>query len=268
MISMTDYELFNLNELNGWIIGSDFDKNTPYHSSLLQLGRTNYLYPWKDPKFHYHTKSIEVYLVIHGELWILIDEIAVKLKEKSMLLVQPGTFHAVIGGKGLIQHYGMKIPSEGDKKVINEDNADYEKLIKSISNSSFNERPYSQLDPKLGFVADLKEKNNINKWLIGLWDVKYETEKFCFAYINLETLEEKNAHSHQDHLHYHTKSTEWYFTFNNSQELLVKNQKVVVPEGFLLKIPKGVHHKQLSLSFPFEGATIRTPILNDKIIID
>ena len=267
MILMTDYELFNLNELNGWIIGSEFDKNTPYNSSSFQLGRTDYLYPWKDPKFHYHTRSIEVYLVLHGELWILIDEIAVKLKEKSILLVQPGVFHAVIGGKGLIQHYGMKIPSKGDKKVIKEDNADYEKLIKSISKSGFNERPYSQIDPKHGFIADLDDKNNINCWLIGLWDVKYETEKFCFAYINFETLEERNAHTHQDHHHYHSESTEWYFTFRNSQEIFVKNKKVVVPEGYLLKIPKGVPHKQSSMSFPFEGATIRTPILDDKIII-
>ena len=38
MILMTDYELFNLNELNGWIIGSEFDINTPYYSSLFQLG--------------------------------------------------------------------------------------------------------------------------------------------------------------------------------------------------------------------------------------
>ena len=87
MILMTDYELFNLNELNGWIIGPEFDINTPYYSSLLNLGRTNYLYPWKDPKFHYHTKSIEIYLVLHGELWIIVDKIAVKLKEKSILLV-------------------------------------------------------------------------------------------------------------------------------------------------------------------------------------
>ena len=264
---MTDYELFNLNELNGWIIGSEFDEKSPYYSSLFQLGRTNYLYPWKDPKFHYHTKSVEVYLVLHGELWILIDENAVKLKEKSILLVRPGIFHAVIGGKGLIQHYGMKVPSKGDKKVIKEENDDYEKLIKSISKSSFNERSYHQLNPNHGFIADLKVESNINCWLIGLWDVKYETEKFCFAYINFETLEERNAHTHQDHLHYHSESTEWYFSFKNSQELFVKDKIVKVPEGCLLKIPKGVPHKQLSLSFPFEGATIRTPILDDKIII-
>ena len=127
MILMTDYELFNLNELSGWIIGSEFDEKSPYYSSLFQLGRSDYLYPWKDPKFHYHTISIEVYLVLHGELWILVDEIVVKLKEKSILLVQPGVFHAVIGGKGLIHHYGMKIPSNGDKKVIKEENDDYEK---------------------------------------------------------------------------------------------------------------------------------------------
>jgi len=265
---MTDYELFNLNELNGWIIGPEFDINTPYYSSLFNLGRTNYLYPWKDPKFHYHTKSIEIYLVLHGELWIIVDKIAVKLKEKSILLVQPGIFHAVIGGKGLIQHFGMKIPPKEDKKIIKEKIDDYEKIIENITKSGFNQSPYRQLDPNHGFVADLKNESNINCWLIGLWDVQYETEKFCFAYINLETLEEKNAHSHQDHLHYHTESTEWYFTFKNSQELLVKNKNVVVPEGYLLKIPKGVPHKQLSLSFPFEGATIRTPILDDKIILE
>ena len=265
---MTDYELFNLNELNGWIIGSEFDEKSPYYSSLFQLGRSNYLYPWKDPKFHYHTRSIEIYLVLHGELWVIIDKIAVKLKEKSILLVQPGVFHAVIGGKGTIQHYGMKIPSKGDRKVIQEKNDDYEKVIGSITKSGFNQSPYRQLNPKHGFIADLKENSNINCWLIGLWDVKYETEKFCFAYINFKTLGEKNTHSHQDHLHYHSESTEWYFTFKNSQEIFVNDKNVKVHEGYLLKIPKGVPHKQSSMSFPFEGATLRTPILDDKIILN
>ena len=265
---MTDYELFNLNELNGWIIGSDFDIKTPYYSSLLQLGRTNYLYPWKDPKMHYHTQSIEIYLVLHGELWIIVDKIAVKLKEKSILLVHPGIFHAVIGGKGLIQHYGMKIPSKGDEKVIKENNDDYEKIIGFITKSGFNQSPYRQLDPSKGFIADLEEEGNINRWLIGLWDVKYETEKFCFAYINFKTIEEEKANNHPDHLHYHSKSTEWYFTFKKSQEILVNDKIVKVPEDYLLKIPKGVPHKQSSMSFPFEGATIRTPILDDKVILE
>ncbi|QEE15578.2 cupin domain-containing protein [Promethearchaeum syntrophicum] len=264
---MTDYELFNLNELNGWIIGSEFEKNTPFYSSLFQLGRTNYLYPWKDPKFHYHTESIEIYLVLQGELWVIVDEIAVILKEKSILLVQPGIFHSVIGGKGLIQHFGMKIPSMEDKKIIKEEKDDYENKIEKITKSGFNQSPYKQLDRNHGFIADLKEESNINCWLIGLWEVKYKTEKFCFAYINFDTLEEKNAHIHQDHFHYHSESTEWYFTFKNSQELLVNDTIVKVPEGYLLKIPKGIPHKQISMSFPFEGATIRTPIQDDKIIL-
>ena len=162
----------------------------------------------------------------------------------------------------------MKIPAKEDNKIIKEKNDDYERIIEIITKSGFNQSSYRQLDPNHGFVADLEEESNINCWLIGLWNVKYETEKFCFAYINFETSEEKNAHNHQDHLHYHSKSTEWYFTFKNSQEIFVKDKNVVVPEGHLLKIPKRVPHKQSSMSFPFEGATIRTPILEDKIILE
>ena len=228
MVLMTDYELFDLNELNGWIIGSEFDKNTPFYSSLFQLGRTNYLYPWKDPKFHYHTKSIEIYLVLHGELWIIIDEIAVKLKEKSLLLVQPGVYHSVIGGKGLIQHLGMKIPPQEDKKIVKDFKDDYEEMVKKITTSGFNQSLYQQLDPNHGFIADLKEDSNINCWLIGLWNVKYETEKFCFAYLNFNTIEEEKADNHPNHLHYHSESTEWYFTFKNSQSILVNDTIVII----------------------------------------
>ena len=74
---------------------------------------------------------------------------------------------------------------------------------------------------------------------------------------------------HPNELHYHSKSTEWYFTFKGSQELLVGGTKVIVPEGQLLRIGEYCPHKISWREYPFEGMTVRTPIIpGDKVVIE
>ncbi|NPD90247.1 MAG: hypothetical protein HGN29_16165, partial [Asgard group archaeon] len=88
------YTLYNLENKNGWLLSSFKGKDDNCYSPLLQFGRTNFQEPWQDPNFHSHSISLEIYLLIEGELWHVVDEVPIIMKGRSLLLVQPGISHS------------------------------------------------------------------------------------------------------------------------------------------------------------------------------
>lgn len=110
------YCLYNLTNKQGWLLSHQHQKD--HYSPFIQFGRTNFSNPWSDPEIHYHTTAQELYFVLQGELWLTVEEIPIVLPERSCLLVRPRIPHTVVGGKGKIQHFGMKIPHILDEKVI------------------------------------------------------------------------------------------------------------------------------------------------------
>lgn len=82
--------------------------------------------------------------------------------------------------------------------------------------------------------------------------------------------QEDKATKHKNELHYHTRSEEWYFTFRGEQQLVINKKKVKVPEGHLLRIGSKVPHNIATRTYPFEGMTMRAPLIieGDKVVID
>lgn len=253
--------IYDLKDKRGWIIGCFKEKNN--YDSYLQLGKTSFIEPWSDPDIHYHTQAQELYIVLNGEMWIQVgDDTILRVKEKGLLLVQPNVPHSVIGGKGKIQHIGIKVPHEKDKKinVRKNESAINEEYIQKYNRNSINSSK--------GFLADLNDNKNQNCWLLGLGTATYKTKELCLAFMSYADENEMKKDEHDDSLHYHSKSTEWYLSIKGDQEILVEEDQITVPEGCLLKIPTMKAHKILSYSYPFEGFTMRTPIfLNDKVTL-
>ena len=235
-----------------------------WYSKWLQLGRTNYIPPWNDGKFHYHTTSQEIYYVIQGELWIIIDDFPIILEQNNLLLVEKNIPHALVGGEGRIQHYMMKIPHEKDEKIVlhNAPTIEEFKLFK-VGNKE-------NLPKKYGFFANLNESKNQNCWLIGYGNSNHLSDSLGLAYMYIQDKADAEQQNHPNENHFHEENEEWYFVINGEQELLVQNEKVKVGAHQLLKIPPNVQHKHLKfLQYPFQGMTIRVPNKKgDKVIVD
>ncbi|MCG3220700.1 MAG: hypothetical protein H7641_04905 [Candidatus Heimdallarchaeota archaeon] len=260
-----DFTLYELDNKQGWILSSFKEQDDINYSPLLQFGRTNFCEPWQDPNFHSHTISLEIYLLIEGELWHIVNDIPIIMKGRSLLLVQPGVSHSIIGGKGKIQHFGMKIPHQSDEKIIDEKPRDLNKLTEGMKSRVIS----NVLESSIGFYIDLNEEENQNMWQLGIGHSLYYTEEFCLAYVNFLTEEKRKTVDHKETYHYHKQSTEWYLTLVGQQIFLIADEIITAEAGTLLRIHKGVPHKVVSRDYPFEGVTIKTPVVKgDKYVLE
>lgn len=255
------YHLYNLQSKGGWLLSPKH--HDEYHSALIQFDRTNFLDAWFDSTVHYHTISIELYLVMHGEMWLQIGDSYLALKEGNLLLVQPGVPHAVVGSKGPIQFFGFKIPCITDEKIV----------VRELTEEETNKKPQfincKDLDIKNGFVANLSQKEYQNYWIFGFGIAKYLVEEFSLAYMIFENEKEDSSLENYNDFHFHKTSEEWYFTFRGLQEFQTDEEKVLVPEGHLLRIGTGVPHKINHRQYPFEGMVLRAPLTrDDKVIVN
>lgn len=258
------FVLYDLNEKKGWILSSFKDEEDIHFSPLLQLGRTNFCNPWEDQDFHHHTTSLELYLLNEGSLWVVVDGNSIKMDGCSLLVVQPGISHSVVGGEGKINHYGMKIPHSEDNKILDETPSNIQKLkekMKFITEEA-------TLESSVGFYVDFNKQANQNQWILGHGEARFKTAELCLAYMNFQNITDFETAQHPNELHYHKESTEWYLTLEGGQKLLVNNEEIVVQEGNLLRIKEYTPHKLLHYVYPFRGVTIRTPDApGDKIVL-
>ena len=259
------YSLYDLNDKKGWILSSFLDKNDLHYSPLLQFGRTNFCDPWQDPSFHYHTVSQEIYFLVEGELWHLVNDVPILMKGRSLLLVQPGVSHSIIGGKGKIQHFGMKIPHKDDEKIIDTKTRNLDDILELMNKGDIE----NKLDSSDGFFIDLNQKKNQNTWQMGIGHALYYTEEFCLAYVNFQQKKDQQAVDHKETYHYHKHSTEWYLTLRGKQIFIIDGESITANTSTLLRVNKGILHKIISRDYPFEGVTIKTPVIKgDKYVIE
>jgi len=84
---------------------------------LIQLGYNVVREAWRDQN-HLHTDSEEWYIVLKGKLDVEINREIVSVGPKEILGVKRNVQHRVVGGKGLIEEFSLRVPSVEDKKVI------------------------------------------------------------------------------------------------------------------------------------------------------
>jgi mannose-6-phosphate isomerase-like protein (cupin superfamily) len=259
------YTLYDLDDKQGWILSSFVDRNDLHYSPLLQFGRTNFCDPWQDPSFHSHTISQELYLLIEGELWHVVNDVPILMKGRSLLLVQPGVSHSIIGGKGKIQHFGMKVPHKEDEKIIDTKTRTLDSILELMNKGDIE----NKLDSSDGFFIDLNQKKNQNTWQMGIGHALCYTEEFCLAYVVFQTEEEQKSVDHKETYHYHQESTEWYLTLKGEQLFLIDGKDLTAKSNTLLRVNEGTPHKVTSRIYPFEGVTIKTPVVKgDKYVLE
>lgn len=227
---------------------------------LITIGHTALVPPWSDANIHQHRSSEEFYLLLQGQLHLVIYDIRISLRQSELLMVRPGVPHAVIGGAGAIEYFGIRAPALDDKQVVGE-------LVTDIPLLSEEERLISA---EWGCRIPLDTPQHQNCWLVGEESALFASQNLALAYLDFPTQETANAGLGTRHqLHYHQKSWEYYTVLMGEKVLLIEGEQVSIQAGETLAVPPAVKHTLYSRQAPFQGFTVRVlVVLDDKIVVN
>ncbi len=239
---------------NGYII-NPHDTQVPHN--LLALGHTAGIEPWRDPVLHVHAASDEMYCLLQGELYFLVDEVQINLRAFEILLVRAGSAHAVLGGLGAIEHIGLRTPALEDKSHCGDIPVD---LTRPIAGPR-------DVFSHWGARLSLDKPEHQNTWLIGSGSATVASAHISLAYLNFPTHESANAGIGSRHrLHFHEHSWEYYLVLQGEKTLQIGDEQVTIVAGELLEVPPGLPHTLASRQAPYSGFTLRVPaVLDDKV---
>ena len=215
--------------------------------------------PWADPDVHVHQSSEEFYILLRGELGLLVAGVLVTLKPMEVLMVKPRVPHAIVQGMGSIEHFGLRAPAPSDRQAVGKPPAE-------LPPASMEESRELRCD--WGYRIPLQEERNRNCWLIGYGSARFTSSHLILAYLDFPTAEAANAGIGSRHrLHLHQASWEYYVVLEGTKTLRVEDELVTIKAGELLEVPPGVRHTLHGRQAPYRGFTLRVPILDydDKV---
>lgn len=242
-------------EHSGWIVDPRLESE-PHN--LLGIGHTACIEPWRDPDLHQHQESEEFYLLLQGELWLWIAGARVTLQPRELLMVRPRVAHAVLGGQGKIEHFGLRAPCLEDRHPTG-------KIPDLLPPTGPVEREFRA---DWGCRIPLSRAENHNRWLLGTGMAKYASQHIICAYLNFPTEQAANAGiGTRLRRHYHQRSWEYYTVLQGCKVLEIGDELVNVEAGEIVAVLPGVWHNIHHRQAPFEGFTLRVPVLdeNDKV---
>jgi mannose-6-phosphate isomerase-like protein (cupin superfamily) len=226
---------------------------------LVTIGHSAQVAPWADPDIHLHESSEEFYILLRGELWLLVAGELVTLKPMEVLMVKPRVPHAIVRGAGSIEHFGLRAPAIGDRQKVG---IPPEELPPACREKS------RELRCDWGTRIPLEEERNRNCWLIGYGAARFPSSHLILAYLDFPTVEAANAGIGSRHrLHLHQESWEYYVVLEGTKTLRVEDELVTLKAGEMLEVPPGVRHTLYARQAPYQGFTMRVPILghDDKV---
>ena len=238
----------------GYIISPETSSS---ENNLIALRHTGSVTPWSDLNVHKHRKSEEFYILIEGQLKIQVRDFLISLQSNEILMIKPKIPHAIVGGTGDIEHFGIRTPAIEDKLVEGE--------INQNARMMYEEKRLVSDD--WGHRMPLNIPEHQNCWLIGAGIAKFKSEHMIMAYLDFPTDEAANAGVGTRHrMHLHERSWEYYLALQGCKTLQVEDRLVTIEAGEILKVPPQVRHTLHSRQAPYQGFTIRVPVeLNDKI---
>lgn len=252
MESFPQYTKYVFHERSGWIVDT---RGTTVPHSLVGIGHTAFLSPWSDPYVHFHKHSEEFYLLLHGELEFSIAGIRLTLQPHELLMVLPNIPHAIIGGKGRIEHFGIRAPFTSDKQIVSDIPADFPEATNSDR----------EIKANWGCRIPLTATENQNCWLIGWGAIKQQSSHLILAYLNFSTHKLANAGIRTRlRMHYHKEAWEYYVALRGKKVLQIEDELVTVNAGEIVEVPPHVRHNVYRREAPYEGFTLRVPITDES----
>ena len=252
MESPAPYTLYSFEGRSGYVVPADTTHQ------LVAIGHTAMVEPWRDRNLHSHTQAEEYYLLLHGELELLVAGLRITLKPAEILMVRPQVPHAIVTGAGMIEHIGIRAPAGSDRQSAGE--------TPSPLPAATHEQA-REVRRDWGCRVPLQAAANQNCWLFGFGSARFPSAQLAFAYLNFPTVEEANDGIGTRHrLHLHRQSWEYYVVFQGTKTLQVEDELVVVCAGEILEVPPQVKHTLYRRQAPYQGVTFRVPTgFDDKV---
>ena len=228
--------------------------------NLISIGHSAFVSPWSDPSIHQHNLSEEYYFLLNGQLDLVMEGFCITLQPNEILMVKPNVPHAVFGGTGKIEYFGIRTPALDDKQVVSELKTDAPLIHESDR----------LVSGEWGHRIPLDLPQHKNCWLFGAGSALYTSQHFVMAYLDFPTHETANEGIGTRHqLHFHQNSWEYYAILVGEITLLIDAVQVSIRPGEILAVPPKVKHTLFSRQAPYKGFTIRVPVeLNDKIVVE
>ena len=225
---------------------------------LVTIGHTAHVAPWRDPSIHSHEHAEEYYLLLNGELELLVAGFLITLKPREILMVRPQVPHAIVAGAGMIEHIGIRAPASRDKQPAGE-------IPRPLPAAT--QEQERELQCNWGCRVPLQATMNQNCWLFGVGSVRFASAQLTFAYLNFPTVEEASAGIGTRHrLHLHKRSWEYYVVLQGTKTLQIENEIVEIRPGEILEVPPQLKHTLYGRQAPYEGFTFRVPAgFDDKV---
>ena len=151
--SCLPYSILNFQDATGYVLRNP--------QKLIAFGHTASIDPWCDPNVHLHTHSEEYFFLRKGELRFSIDDFQLILHANEILMVYPGVPHAILGGTGRIEHFGIRTPDRDDKQIVGELKQDLPFLDES----------QRLISGEWGHRIPLDLPQHKNCWLIGSFGI-------------------------------------------------------------------------------------------------
>ena len=254
MSNHVKYTKYTFRGRSGYVV----PHNSDALRELIAIGHTASVAPWTDPDVHMHEGSEEYYVLLQGELWILVAEFLVTLRSREILMVRPQVPHAIVRGEERIEHLGIRVPALSDKRAVGRIPAELPRVGEE------NER---ELRCDWGYRIPLEDVRNQNRWLIGLGSARFQSSHLILAYLNFPTAEAANAGIGTRHrLHLHERSWEYDTVLEGTKTLWIEDELVELKAGEILEVPPRVKHTLHGRKTPYKGFTLRVPVaLDDKV---
>lgn len=228
--------------------------------TLLALGHTAHIDPWQDAVMHVHDMAEEAFLLLQGRLKFAVADFLITLQPDELILIRPGVPHAIIGGEGQIEHFGIRAPALNDKQEKGE-------LPRGLKPTYEDSRLVAG---EWGFRVPLAKSQHQNCWLIGAGEALFASQYMSLAYLDFPTTAAANAEMGTRHqLHFHRESWEYYLALQGSKTLQIEDRLITIQAGELLEVPPSVEHTLHSRGAPYRGITIRVPLRpGDKVFVE
>ena len=233
-----------------WLPGATHNRVAVRHSANV--------HPWADETIHFHEDSEEYYFLRSGRLWLLVNNQTLTLEPNEFLQIRENVPHAIVKGEGVIEHFILRIPAVDDKQVIGILPERVPLLAKETKGS---------VQEKWGCRVSVDKRANRDCWLFGIGQARFYSPRICLAYMRYEDQDTANGYKDSYHhcYHAHIHSYEMYVVLKGSKTLRVEDHFITVKGGEILAVSPGTKHVFHEMKAPFEGFTLRTPLLEDKV---
>lgn len=209
---------------------------SPY--THLALGHTAGLDSWQDAGMHLHRVAEEAFVLLDGRLDFVVADSLITLHPYEFLLIRPGVPHAIAGGQGKIEHFGIRAPAVDDKQETG---------------------PLPQ-----GLRPSYEENRLIIEewgWRMPLFEpyglVNASREFFQHLSLGHFNFPEADTYLRAYHrLPFEQETWMYYLVFQGSMTLRISRKCITISVGELLEVPPQVRPATHSLDVPCRGITI------------